>query len=79
MTRQELIFLGACVLVRDPDGKSNLFRRDSIARNAMQQAIATAEMMLVEVERNSETAKVERASAVQALRRPDAHLGAVES
>ena len=75
MTRQELIFLGACVLVRDPDGGRNLFRRDSTARTAMQQAIATAEMMLIEVER----AKIEQAGTVKVSPRPDGHLGAVEA
>jgi hypothetical protein len=45
LTRDELIFLAACILVRDPDGKNNLYRRDSTARVAMQVAVSVAKMM----------------------------------
>lgn len=44
--RKYAIFMGACILVRDPDGKDNLFRRDSISRAAMQVAVHTSKMLL---------------------------------
>lgn len=43
MTRAELVFLGACTLV---DGKDNLYRRDSIAREAMERAVGVSMMLL---------------------------------
>lgn len=43
MTRNELIFLGACILLRDPDDQ--FFRRDSVAAEAADKAFAASEFL----------------------------------